>query len=1085
MKRKVLPILFAWVILFGMVLLTSCGTEETVPTPTQSSPTPSPANDVQEGDQLLRSSDLTGAFEAYQRALEIDQNYSPAYIGLSQVYYWQYLYEEALTQAEKAVEFAPDEAEPYIVLSHAQRRLNNISGAIESAEEAVSMAPEDGEAYAVLSLAYLIENQYEQAKEAVEKAYDLAPDSPDVNFALGVFHQNTADFIRAQAAFEYAAEVEPQFFAWHQKLGYFFHLRNQFDEAANSFNKAVELTGDLPISLTGLALVKVSQRDFESAEAYIQEAEDKGLVETEIHIIRGYSFLVQQEYDDALEQYNKVLDLSPDHPYALAAIADIYLNQYECEQAETQFQELNRDYPKNSYYKIGHGYAEICAGDPAKALTHFRDAAELNPYDYEAHIGLGYAYLYQDRWEDARDAYLDALQLSPSPANIHSKLGSWSYYQGFLDDAEMEFQIALEQNPYLINVYLSLEDVYLFNSQYDEALEIAEKALALDDDYLDAKIYSGIAYYLHGDLEQAVNILKEALEDDPEDPISHHYLGLAYRDQGNYLQAKKEIETFQTLGEYYLTDNENDLLDMLIDALDLGYTISEEKAIDDIEEILEYILGWKPEVNVQDLEDGGRTLVITMPINSADLESADALVNISIASTISAILGPRIDPPIPNGLLVKVEVWGETQFTGAFSLTDLKQFADTLISAEEFVQRIDLSILSSTYQPTPFWQIEQKVVDLREIDRLQPVSYETVTSDDYQERLTESIDEEDRVFVENDDAVLTMLGLIPPTMNLEDAWVDLYAEQVVGYYVPDEDTLYIIEQEEPSFDDEVTYAHEYVHALQDQIFDLEELTSLDQNDDQALALDALIEGDATFASGMYMNENISVLDAFEAATEQIDLEYETFESMPYFIQEMATFPYFAGLEFVSSLYQRGGWEEVNAAYQDLPQSTEQILHPEYYWSKKGPAEVMLFELESTASAPWSEIDRNVMGEFGLRLSLTEHIGPVAGIKGAEGWGSDEYLLLHNPEDDSYAWIIRTYWDDQDEADEFWALFRHSIEHQSEYDEIVEVLVGEQQSHWWESDTYAVMITQQDLFVTIVIGPNREVVSQLASDFINE
>ena len=63
--------------------------------------------------------------------------------------------------------------------------------------------------------------------------------------------------------------------------------------------------------------------------------------------------------------------------------------QQECDQAESQFQELAEDFPDWAAPLTGRGDAEFCAGDVNKALTHFRDAIENDPYNVEAQSRTG------------------------------------------------------------------------------------------------------------------------------------------------------------------------------------------------------------------------------------------------------------------------------------------------------------------------------------------------------------------------------------------------------------------------------------------------------------------------------------------------------------------------------------------------------------------------------------------------------------------------------------------------------------------------------------------------------------------------
>jgi hypothetical protein len=64
------------------------------------------------------------------------------------------------------------------------------------------------------------------------------------------------------------------------------------------------------------------------------------------------------------------------------------------------------------------------------------------------------------------------------------------------------------------------------------------------------------------------------------------------------------------------------------------------------------------------------------------------------------------------------------------------------------------------------------------------------------------------------------LGLLPDTLDLDALLLDLYTEQVLGYYDPAARTLFVVSGE-PVDDLRPVIAHELVHALQDQHTDLD------------------------------------------------------------------------------------------------------------------------------------------------------------------------------------------------------------------------------------------------------------------------
>ena len=93
---------------------------------------------------------------------------------------------------------------------------------------------------------------------------------------------------------------------------------------------------------------------------------------------------------------------------------------------------------------------------------------------------------------------------------------------------------------------------------------------------------------------------------------------------------------------------------------------------------------------------------------------------------------------------------------------------------------------------------------------------------------------------------LITLGLLPAGSSRRQLTLDFQAGQVAGYYSPERNELFVVSRSGalgPA--EEVTYAHEFTHQLQDQTFDLGKL-GLDaaNQSDRALAQLALIEGDA-------------------------------------------------------------------------------------------------------------------------------------------------------------------------------------------------------------------------------------------------
>lgn len=253
--------------------------------------------------------------------------------------------------------------------------------------------------------------------------------------------------------------------------------------------------------------------------------------------------------------------------------------------------------------------------------------------------------------------------------------------------------------------------------------------------------------------------------------------------------------------------------------------------------------------------------------------------------------------------------------------------------------------------------------------------------------------------------------------------------QVGGYYDPDTkemNTLLItggeLGDELPLFE-RIIYAHEFVHALQDQYFDLnmlEEVTA--DNPDQTQALVSLIEGDATLVMNIYTQEISSrnpLGTAMQLLAQGIRTNTLTLPpGLPEIVAAELLSAYTDGMVFVSALQADGGWEAVNDAFQpeNLPQSTEQILHPEKYLNGEGPLAVEF--IDPPLDPAWQTVWDTTLGEFYLRQYLRTQLPNNLANRAAAGWGGDHYQIYRHSENGDLAWLLRIEWDSAQEAAEF-------------------------------------------------------------------
>ena len=260
-------------------------------------------------------------------------------------------------------------------------------------------------------------------------------------------------------------------------------------------------------------------------------------------------------------------------------------------------------------------------------------------------------------------------------------------------------------------------------------------------------------------------------------------------------------------------------------------------------------------------------------------------------------------------------------------------------------------------------------------------------------------------------------------------------ENVLGYFDPEKEELYVV-QDVPGLEpiDVITIAHEYVHGLQQQQFDIHTIReSVKGNSDRARAVSALLEGDATLAQFIYVSVNLDPDEQEQVFAPAEDGETTNIDSAPFIVQRSISFPYFEGPTFVYSLYLiENSWERVNQAFDDLPKSTEQILHPEKYVFGDDPLEVNLPDFTEALGEGWSELNRDTLGEFILLAYLETGGDFMQAAVGAAGWGGDTYSLLKGPEDETLL-VSQITWDTEEDSTEFFDVFMVAMSDRNDVD----------------------------------------------------
>jgi hypothetical protein len=295
---------------------------------------------------------------------------------------------------------------------------------------------------------------------------------------------------------------------------------------------------------------------------------------------------------------------------------------------------------------------------------------------------------------------------------------------------------------------------------------------------------------------------------------------------------------------------------------------------------------------------------------------------------------------------------------------------------------------------------------------------------------------------------LKKLGLLPHDFNLREYMLGLYKEQVEGWYDSHKKTVYLLDWVAPEVQKPVM-AHELVHALQDQSYDLEKWLKVRKDskddteqmvlDEQRTARQSVIEGQAMIA--LFDYQLTSVGKTVESAPELVEsmqssmLDEDStplYAKAPIYLREAMLFPYTYGMDFVRVvLAKRGKQAAFAGVFEHPPLDTRQIMQPASYLAGEPQTQVTIVPLEKVLGPTWRRDDFSGLGEIDLRVILRQWGGKKVATKLAPAWRGGYYMALGNkksPKDAPLSLALVLTFASPTAANDFAVLYQSELPH---------------------------------------------------------
>jgi tetratricopeptide (TPR) repeat protein len=313
---------------------------------------------------------------------------------------------------------------------------------------------------------------------------------------------------------------------------------------------------------------------------------------------QGDEFFTAEEYDDALEAYNKAVQLKP-IASAFYHIGWIYNDRDEFAQAIeplSQAARLRADYAEPhqelgfAYYKLGrsqeaipeyqnairlksdYGLAYLGLGDVyfnqtkqySPAMNAYREGVRFKADNATAFYNLAWCYNELNMHADAAPAARQAIVLKADYAEAYNELGYANRMLGgqqpkgsaraqqLFNEAIAAYREAVRLKPGYGLAYTGLGDVYFVDlKQYRQSIPAYEQSVSISPNNARVRYNLGWCYNDFSRFVESSEQLREAVRLKPEYVEAHSELGFAYLKLHRLPAAVEELRTAIRLnGDY-------------------------------------------------------------------------------------------------------------------------------------------------------------------------------------------------------------------------------------------------------------------------------------------------------------------------------------------------------------------------------------------------------------------------------------------------------------------------------------------------------------------------------------------------------
>ncbi len=530
---------------------------------------------------FLMNGDRADAIASLTETLTLDRNYSPATLLLADLDSRSGSSTAAVNLLLPLVKREPQEAQAHLLLATAYLALRQPENALGVYRQMATVFPKNPEVPRLMGVVYETQADTSKAREAYEQSLALAPDYMPTLERISALDLAAKRYDDAEKRLDAVIAKNPKAAQAWLLQGKVYLAAGQTNQAQSAMAKSIELDPGLSGAYLSLAQMYLATHQEQQALARLNDLVSKTNDTTALFEI-GQIHQQGSQFDEARDDYEKLIAFQPDFAAALNNLAYLYSEHYgNLEKAAQMAERARKVRPEDPFVADTLGWIFYKQGQYPRALGLLQESLEKEPNSVEVQMHVGMTYYMMEEEDLARVHLQQALSVSAdysgkeearqclallaidpataTPANVEAlekrlrdnprdpvplnRLAAIDELHGEVDKAADAYQKLIAQNSQDWKAMIKLGRLYSGPlHQARKALDLAKSAHEIAPNDPRATAMLGELVYASGDYPWALSLLEESLPRLTNQPSAQYDLALAYYAVGRVAQADSAMD---------------------------------------------------------------------------------------------------------------------------------------------------------------------------------------------------------------------------------------------------------------------------------------------------------------------------------------------------------------------------------------------------------------------------------------------------------------------------------------------------------------------------------------------------------------